>query len=303
MLGPVQVPVSGPNPDWHDQFNSMIQHVLDNWNPDNAAMFAYYFGNYFVTRLTTESRLTITKEGPSGDTQRGETQNLLQAFFREGRSAEERLSELVNSAFEALHVKLDYTGLSNLRFRVGQSFDGVPEDPRDARPIMEAYDKLDDQGDGIRSFVATVLSLLVGNRPVLLLDEPEAFLHPPQALQLGATIANEVSDDRQIIVATHSVDLLRGILSKRADVDILRLSRNGNSTKSTKLSSEDVRGIANDPLLSSTRILDGLFYKGVVVVEADSDSAFYQRVARSARPGDEIHYAHAHNKQTIHKVG
>lgn len=69
-----------------------------------------------------------------------------------------------------------------------------------------------------------------------------------------------------------------------------------------KLSSAEVKEIATDPLLSSTRVLDGLFYKGVVVVEADADSAFYQRVARMKRPADEIHYTHAHNKQTLHKV-
>lgn len=161
---------------------------------------------------------------------------------------------------------------------------------------------MDDQGDGIRSFIATVLALLVGGRPVLLLDEPEAFLHPPQALQLGTTIVEQASNDRQIVVATHSVDLLRGILNRRTDVGVVRPSRDGVDAKTTMLSAEEVQEMANDPLLSSTRILDGLFYKGVVVVEADSDSAFYQRVARMKRPGDEIHYAHAHNKQTLYKV-
>lgn len=104
------------------------------------------------------------------------------------------------------------------------------------------------------------------------------------------------------MVATHSVDLLRGILNRTSDVGMIRLSRDGNNTRSTTLSASEVRQVGNDPLLSSTRILDGLFYKGVVVVEADSDSAFYQRVARMKRPGDEVHYAHAHNKQTLHKV-
>ncbi len=69
-----------------------------------------------------------------------------------------------------------------------------------------------------------------------------------------------------------------------------------------RLTPDEVRQVATHPLLSSTRILDGLFYRGVVTVEADSDSAFYQRVARMKRPGDEIHYTHAHNKQTLHKV-
>lgn len=104
------------------------------------------------------------------------------------------------------------------------------------------------------------------------------------------------------MVATHSVDLLRGILSRTTDVDLIRLSRGPGGMQINNLGPDEVRQIANNPLLNSTRVLDGLFYKGVVVVEADSDSAFYQRVARTKRPGDEIHYTHAHNKQTLHKV-
>ncbi|WP_228281870.1 ATP-dependent nuclease [Rubrobacter marinus] len=209
---------------------------------------------------------------------------------------------MVERAFKETRIKLDYSNLSTLCLRVGKNFAGVSDDPRDARPLLGAFDKLEEQGDGMRSFVTTALSLLVGSKPVLLLDEPEAFLHPPQAFQLGAIIAEQTNNQRQLIVATHSVDLLRGILSRTTDVDLIRLSRGVGGMRVNRLGSEEVKEITNHPLLSSTRVLDGLFYKGVVVVEADSDSAFYQRVARMKRPGDEIHYTHAHNKQTLYKV-
>lgn len=286
---------------WESAYEQHVQGLLNNWELQGAATFAQQFGNYFITRVTTESRLLLTKEGPSGDS-RGGAHNLLRAFYDAGKEAEEALSALVERAFYNTRIKLDYSNLSTLCLRVGEDFAGVDEDPRLARPLLEQFDRLEEQGDGMRSFVTTVLALLVGAKPVLLLDEPEAFLHPPQAAQLGAIIAEQTSAQRQIIVATHSVDLLRGILSKSTDVDLLRLSRGGGGMEVNQLGSEEVNEIANHPLLSSTRVLDGLFYRGVVAVEADADSAFYQRVARMKRPGDEVHYTHAHNKQTLRKV-
>ena len=58
-----------------------------------------------------------------------------------------------------MEIRLDYTGLRNLCFRVSDEFEEIPSDPRDAREIMSKYRKLDDQGHGFRSFVGVVLIL------------------------------------------------------------------------------------------------------------------------------------------------
>lgn len=83
---------------------------------------------------------------------------------------------------------------------------------------------------------------------------------------------------------------------------IVRISRSNNSSTLRVIQSEEVAKFANDPLLSSTRILDGLFYKGAIIVEADADAVFYQRVGRQLTNADDYHVAHAHNKQTVAKV-
>jgi predicted ATPase len=93
---------------------------------------------------------------------------------------------------------------------------------------MHEYERLDEQGDGIRSFVGISLALLILKRSLFLIDEPEAFLHPPQAFRIGAFIGEQAKQSRQIIIATHSVDVLRGILSRSQDVDIVRIDRVGN---------------------------------------------------------------------------
>ncbi|HEB61717.1 MAG TPA: hypothetical protein ENI82_01065 [Bacteroidetes bacterium] len=276
------------------------QSWLETKNENTKKQFSSWFGNFFVALFETEERLKVIKETQSSDIRENVT-NLLQAFYKEGIPAEKELRNYVRSAFN-IDIRLDFSSLQKILFRVGENLDGAPTDPREALSYYENKEKLDAQGDGIRSFVATILVVQVGKRPVLLLDEPEAFLHPPQAYRLGELLAEWANDNRQIIVATHSVDFLRGVISKRQDVNLVRVDRIRNSNIINVLESKEVLKIATNPLLSSTRMLDALFYKGVIVVESDADSIFYQRIARQNEHADNIHFTHAHNKQTISKV-
>ena len=106
----------------------------------------------------------------------------------------------------------------------------------------------------------------------------EAFLHPPQALQLGEIISGLVEPSQQIFIATHSADFLRGLLSSTRDAVIIHLDRVENITEANVLDSATLNQIITDPLLSSSRVLEGMFYKGVVATEADADAVFYQRL-------------------------
>lgn len=276
-----------------------LEHLLSVQDESALKVFRSWFGNMFVSMFSTEDRLRLVKESDSSE--RGTTENLLQAFYKEGIAAEDHVRAIVREAFQK-DIRLDFSSLRRILLRIGDDLSSAPVDAREALDYYEKVDKLDDQGDGIRSFVATVLTLLVGKRPVLLLDEPEAFLHPPQAFRLGEVIAQQSNENRQVIVATHSSELLRGILSRRSDVAIVRVNRTGNGSEIKVLPSKEVAYFSSDPLLSSTRILDGLFYKGAIIVEADADSVFYQRIGRRLVDADSYHVAHAHNKQTVAKV-
>jgi ABC-type Na+ transport system ATPase subunit NatA len=208
---------------------------------------------------------------------------------------------LVKRAF-GKSIKLDFTVPQRLLLRVGDDFSSIPSDPRDARQLMQQYENLDDQGDGIRSFVGITTALLATNRNVILIDEPEAFLHPPQAFRIGEFIAKQANSQRQIILATHSVDVLRGILSQTTDVTILRIDRRDQVNYFNILDSNRLQELVNDPLLSSARVLDGLFYSGVVVVEADSDGRFYQTASNKRRNNVDLHFVNADNKQTVPRI-
>jgi predicted ATPase len=285
------------NETWYQSVGSWLKP--GNYNEGSKNNFSHYFGTLLVTLLTTEDRLKLIKESVSSHGPNN-IDNILQAFYHEGIEIENNLRNFLKSAFH-LDIRLDYSALQRLCFRIGKELEDIPGDPRQSRELFEKFEKMDDQGDGIKSFVSTYLSIILGNKPVLLLDEPEAFLHPPQALRIGELIAEKANDGRQIFVATHSSDLLRGILSKRQDITLVRFYREEKGSYNL-LDSDKIRTISNDPLLSSSRVLEGIFYKGVVIVEADSDATFYQRIARQVKSFDDIHYVNAHNKQTVSKV-
>ncbi len=282
----------------HDWEEELGKH-LSLQNDHARVILASWFGNMFVSMFSTEDRLKLVKESESALPD--DAESLLQALYVEGREVEDEIRLIFQEAFQK-DIRLDYSALRKLLLRIGNDLSSAPADGRDALGYYKTVEKLDDQGDGMRSFIATLITLFVGKRPVLLLDEPEAFLHPPQAFRLGEVIAQQSSADRQVIVATHSSELLRGILSQRQDVTILRVNRIEEKSDVKILSSKDVALFANDPLLSSTRILDGIFYKGAIIVEADADAVFYQRIGRQLSGADNYHFAHAHNKQTVARV-
>ncbi len=148
---------------------------------------------------------------------------------------------------------------------------------------LERLPQLQKQGDGMRSFAGVLLATSVGRETILLIDEPEAFLHPPQAKLLGTSLVESRGKLRQIFIATHSTDIIRGVLdADSSDVKVVRIRRNGNVNKIHLLENAKVRDLWSDPLLRYSNILDGLFHEGVVVCEADSDCRFYSAMLEAA---------------------
>ncbi len=258
-------------------------------------------GRLFVSLLDASSRLLVTQTSPSYNPHNDPPNTLLQGLFS-NQEAELLLADAFDQTFK-MGVKLDYSGMVNLSLRVAKTFPDIPDDPRKAFPIMEQFQLLDNQGDGFRSFVGVVLSLLLSEGRVVLLDEPEAFLHPAQARRLGQWIATHAHAAKgQIIVATHNASFLSGILAGTNDVSIYRLNRAENNTSFNRIAPEATTKLSRSPVLSSQRVLEAIFHKGVVVCEADADRCVYQTVATREHDAQEILFIHAHNKQTIHQV-
>lgn len=253
---------------------------------------------YYVTNLDSSTRLKLILTTASFNPTSDNPSNLLQALFLDKKN-ERILIDAFNAAFN-MDIKLDYSELISLCLRVAKELPHLPDDPQRAYLITRDLSKIDSQGDGFKSFVGIVLGLLFSKKRIILLDEPEAFLHPAQARFLGKWIVDN-SDifEGQILICTHNSNFLSGVLSSDKKVDIYRLNRTENITHYNLLPADATDKLSKSPILSSQRVVEGIFHKGVVVCEADADRAVYQSVASiECNSNQEILFIHSHNKQT-----
>lgn len=281
---------------------------------------------FLVHRLGTEERLTITNRVASIDPYRDQPRAYIHVL-QANDQFRQKASDEVRSAF-GLDLIINWGAGSQVGFHVGQEpeHDGV----RDR--VSEEYlnelnrlPRLDSEGDGIRSFVGGLLAALCGAHPVLMIDEPEAFLHPPQARRLSAALARSAKElGRQLIIATHSADVVRGALEASQDVSVCsadvvpgareasqevsvcRITRETTLERDVNhaslLESKQLAELWSKPLLRSSAAFDGLFHTGVVVCEADADCRFYEAILRRMETAGRIdraadlHFVHGAGK-------
>lgn len=257
------------------------------------------FTKYFVTDLSSSNRLLLASSVDSVNPELKNPKKLLQSLFLDN-TRELDLKQAFKDAFN-MEITLDYSSMLKLCFRVAKIMPDIPEDPRKAYPITNKLGKIEEQGDGFRSLVGIILGLLFSKGRIVLLDEPEAFLHPAQARFLGKWIGDHKDIiNGQLIISTHNANFLSGIIASGHDVDIFRLNRIGDNTTFNKVSSDATKTLFENPLLSSQRVMESVFYKGVVVCEADADRAIYQGVATiNHHSNEDVLFIHSQNKQTL----
>ncbi|MFI5491849.1 ATP-dependent nuclease [Actinoplanes sp. NPDC051859] len=204
---------------------------------------------------------------------------------------EELLGQFNKICVRIFRVPLTLDRLSNtVAFRVGTTnvaappVDAVTRDYRDA---LSSLPLLSEQGDGMRSLMGALLAVMTSSYPVVLIDEPEAFLHPPQAFELGRVLG-EIASKReiQIVLATHDRNLVAGLLEVDHDVSIVRLDRDEGNTTASQLQSSEVKLLWSDSVLRYSNVLDGLFHRMVVLAEGEDDCKFYQAALDALDDGD-----------------
>ncbi len=258
---------------------------------------------FLVAFAGAEQRLALANPTELHDAlQSGPTAPLHYAY--EDPGIEERLSEATTRAF-GQPVTVNRIAGRNVHLHLGR-----PEAPGTLPPTQQYRDEIrslplvHEQGDGFKSFIGLLLGLFAGTFPIVLVDEPEAFLHPPQARQLGRRLAAD-HEGAQVLVATHSAEVLQGILSGgAAGVTVVRLQRPGGAARTSVLAAEDLERFWQDPLLRYSNALDGLFSAGVVLCEGDADCRFYQAavdafVERAGIREPDLVFCHAGGKSRI----
>ena len=249
--------------------NRWIRHNLDSG-----------LGNAFVKRLNTVNRIS------SSNALRRDNSPEKNPIYKLYKS--DHLATIISDYFhQAFHFDLviNRNEMQTVPLHVGKAPDRkafTMEQHDEYYKLISDLPKLQEQGDGMRSFASVLLDTFTSDYSVTLIDEPEAFLHPPQARLLGKMLAKHNPKSRQLFISTHSEDFLQGLLDANSDnIIVVRIDRKGDINKISVLQNEKIKDLWGNPILRYSNILSGLFHEKVIVCESDYDCLFYQAMIDS----------------------
>lgn len=260
----------------------------------------------FIKNIVAETRLQIT--GLQSSVSPDEQKTVPQHVLYDDQIQMQRVSELFKQAFGE-DLFFDFRGGPSLPIHVGKEplkING--EDRVDDSYVakVRANPLLHEQGDGVKSYAGILFETVATERDITLIDEPEAFLHPPQMRRLGETLASEVSG--QLVVSTHSSDIMRGFLTGTSgSVRIVRLQRDGEVNRVTEASVEAIKTLWEQPELRYSNALEGIFHEQTIICEDDSDCRLLNSIADHIERGvhrsfKDTAYVPAGGKHGIHKI-
>ena len=231
----------------------------------------------FIRRLCTELRLTASNALERNiQPERHPIYKLNQS-----ETLSQKLSDYFHQAF-GVDLIVNRNDMQFVPLHVGHAPDKTAftiDKQDDYYSQVTKLPKLQEQGDGMRSFASILLDTFTSEYPITLIDEPEAFLHPPQARMLGKMLAKNNPSNRQLFISTHSEDFLQGLLdADNENVTIIRINRDGNINRMSVLNNNEIKRLWSNPILRYSNILSVLFHEKVVVCESDYDCLFYQAV-------------------------
>ena len=280
---------------------------LKRWWDDPSKGLGPFLRKILVSDLSTRQRLLDCDPVDSFDTRIPFLADHPFQRMYEDEALESRTSAIVRRAFKK-DLIVDRGGGS----KIAAYFGDRPKFKKGENPTTKSYrerlgqlDKLELQGDGVRSFASIVGRVNTEQRSILIVDEPEAFLHPPQA-RLIAELIVAGTEDRQTFIATHNSSVIQGLLTDQSSrVSVIRLTRTRHGGTAKYLPNATISALWNEPILRFSNVLDGLFHDGVIVTEADGDCRFYEAVSsQSVDPADhaDIHYTYAGGKDRVDTV-
>ncbi|MHB1178265.1 MAG: ATP-dependent nuclease [Daejeonella sp.] len=275
------------------------ESVISHWNTSSFSMIS----QYLVKRLDTVERLTLVNPPATVDLVKRQAKHPFHKLQLDDK-LELEFSKYFKLAFNE-EIIVNFGAGASVPLHVGKRPKITAKNDRVSTKYQEELrqlDQLHNQGDGMKSFAGLFLALLSDNYSINLVDEPEAFLHPPQAKILGQMIAKNLGLDKQIFIATHSEHFLKGLLECAGErLVIIRLEREGKITKTSVLENSDLTEIWKDSILRHSNILDGLFHSKVVLTESDSDSRFFSTMVSTILDNEnisspDIHFIHSGGK-------
>jgi hypothetical protein len=285
------------------------QQLIDTFQNTNVQpqQFCQWYLAFNTLILDGRSRINLIELQAAGDLQQP-PQTSFQVLFRDDAKRKE-VRRIIHDAFGTYFV-IDPTSLGQLRLRLSAC---PPTTDMEERGIHDEAVKfhakafpVEQASDGVKAFTGIITEIIAGDPAIVLIDEPEAFLHPSLSSKLGKEIASSsLGSEKRLFVSTHSPNFVMGCIQSGAPVNIVRLTYRREIATARILSNTDILHLMRNPLLRSTGVLGGLFYEFVVVTESDTDRAFYQEInERLLRYKPELGipnclFLNAQNKQTV----
>lgn len=291
----------------------LIDHLLDQFNNGRLTggrereYISQHLLSIFLLNLTGENRLALVSQSQA---QRltDPPQTTIAALFQDD-ILRHALSDIIYDSFQ-MHLVIDATEMGSFAYALSEKrppaeierafTDEAIEFFRNSHPLSAA-------SDGTKAFIGVLAEVMAGDVEVLVIDEPEAFLHPGLAYTLGRQIGLRIGAEKQLFAATHSPHFLMGCLSSGVPIDVVRLTHRSGKGTAQLLHAARLSQMMNDPLLRSVGVVSALFYESAVVVEADADRAFYEEINNRLNlysPPSVRHatFLNAHNKQTASEI-
>lgn len=241
-----------------------------------------FLSNALIRLLRTEDRLSIANSQPNIDLDEMPKHPI--HILRKNDDLRQKISDCFEKAFSIPVFPFTLNGKTTPMIMgsypiLSGSYSNELARVAATCKILSTYPRLDQQGDGMRSFVGLMLYLIIDHYNTFLIDEPESFLHPPQARLMGEIVGELLSNEQQAFVSTHSIHFIQGLLEKCPErVKVVRITRTGNTNAFSILDKSRLLELSKDPFLKYSNLLEGLFYKNVVLCEADADCMFYSMV-------------------------
>lgn len=258
-------------------------------NGNNPEWFGK-IGMVFVAPLSLDQRRRVCDKCPSFDYKVGTPDLPIQGLYLNS-DGQDRLAAETGKVFgNAVWLDISENNMLQLRVSGGP---GTPPHGQTNNPLQaNKFRPIEDEGDGYKSYVGICLSLMLGIRPVSLIDEPELCLHPPQAYHIGRFIGQNANPSHVTFVATHSSHVLRGILETGKRITVVRLSRRDGNFRGRLVSEQELIHAVRNPRTRAESILDGIFSKGVVLVESEGDREEYMAASEAVEdyPSREAHF-------------
>lgn len=212
-----------------------------------------------------------------------------QSPIRHLRENDLLLKELQTNILKVFGVKIGFDnleqGLKPLRVLPQARFSSRLSNKDLAIKWRDESPLIDSQGDGLRAYLKLALSLLDEFSSIVLIDEPETFLHPPQRRALGSLIADIAKQhDKQVFISTHDPEFIRGLLNLGNDVKVLNLKKQESLHEIVELDLKDIKTILSQKgnslkeraTILNEAILSSLFYEKTILVEHENDRVFYE---------------------------